>query len=53
MQEKEGTFGKLLKNKNTILDNNIRSLQENELSFAMIIENKKGKVIKYVLNHII
>ena len=47
MWGKEGTFGKLLKNNNTIFDNNIRRLQENELSFEMIIENKKGKVIKY------
>ena len=47
MWGKEGTFGKILKNKNTIFENNIRRLQENELSFEMIIENKKGKIIKY------
>ena len=52
MWGKEGNFGKLLKqkNKNPFLDNNIRSLQENEFSFEMIIENKKGKVIKYDSN---
>ena len=49
---KRGNFGKLLKqkNKNPFLNNNIRSLQENEFSFEMIIENKKGKVIKYDSN---
>ena len=52
MWGKEGTFGKILKqkNKHLFLDNNIRSLQENELSFEIIIENKKGKIIKYDSN---